>query len=64
MKPKKTFNTYKWNEASAEAIIRTVAVMIADAVLYRDGEAQWSFSFPDLYRISFVQIFSACAAIG
>lgn len=40
MKPEGNINAHEWNEASAEAIIRTVAVMIADAVLYRDGDAQ------------------------
>lgn len=40
MKPKKNFNTYEWNEASAEALIMTVVVMIAEAFLYHAEDPQ------------------------
>lgn len=40
MKPEGNINAIEWNEASAEALIKTVAAMIADAVLYFDGDAQ------------------------
>jgi len=40
MKPEGNINAAEWNEASAEALIKSVAVMIAEGVLYHDEDSQ------------------------